>query len=103
MKNTISHLDGWLYVAIGVCPVLIAELSTKDALEVMSVKCLFWSRLIIITIGAAAGAGKTYRSTNFADKKDQDKAIDKAENPDKYPLTADNPSVVTTETKTTLS
>lgn len=78
MNRKISHLDGWLYVIIGVCPILTAELSTEDATDLISKPTLFWTRFVLLAIGAAAGSGKTYRSTTFADKKDQDSTIDTA-------------------------
>ena len=61
-----SHLDGWLYVAVAVCAFLTGALGSDEATKLISPEYLFKLKTLVGALGAAALAGKMYRSTTFA-------------------------------------
>lgn len=68
-----NHIDGWLYVGLGICAALLAILDTTDAGKYIGEPALFYIKAYASIFNAALLAGKMYRSTNFAQAQ-QDKA-----------------------------
>jgi hypothetical protein len=69
----INHIDGWLYVGVAVCAAITASLGTDEAIKFVPPEYLFKLKLITGAIGAGMLAGKMYRSTGFADAKQEEK------------------------------
>lgn len=65
MKN--ATIDGILYVCIAVFMFQQNFLSSDDVYKYVSPFVVFWSKFVVGTLGAAAGALKMFRSTTFAD------------------------------------
>lgn len=73
MKPVINHIDGFLYVGMAICTTVTALMETADAIANISPKHLFVIRSVFEVVGAACLAAKTYRSTTFANKQQQDR------------------------------
>lgn len=65
----IDHIDGWLYVGIAAAGCALNHLTTTEAREIFSPAYLFFLRFYADLLGAACLAGKTYRSTTYAETK----------------------------------
>ena len=74
MKQTINHIDGWLYVGMAVCTAVTAALSSADAQKFFDPQSLWLVKTYAEVLGAAFLAGKTYRSTTFANMQKKDDA-----------------------------
>lgn len=75
-----SHIDGWLYVGVAVCAAITASLGTDEAVKFINPEMLFKLKTITGAIGAGMLAGKMYRSTTFAQIKNQSaETVDKPE------------------------
>ena len=69
----IDHIDGWLYVGIAVAGCALNHLTTSEAQSLFSPLYLFFLRFYTDLLGAACLAGKTYRSTTYAEAKEKAK------------------------------
>ena len=61
-----NHIDGWLYVGLGICAATLAILDTTDAGKFMAPAALFYTKAYCSILNAALLSAKMYRSTTFA-------------------------------------
>lgn len=76
MKLASAHLDGLLYLVIAVTGAggIATSLGSDEAVKFIEPNVLFYSKMINAAIFTAATALKTFRSTSFADHKEEQKA-----------------------------
>ncbi len=70
MKLT-NHIDGWLYVGIGLCTALTNSFTTEAAAKFVDPVTLFYFNAYLSALNAALLAAKMYRSTAYGDVKAQ--------------------------------
>lgn len=68
--NKTNHIDGWLYVGLGICAATMAILDTTDAGKFILPVVLFYVKAYTSILNSALLAAKMYRSTNFAKAED---------------------------------
>ena len=68
-----KYFDGWLYAVIAFCGATSAALSTDEAFDLFTHQTLFWAKLASNSIGATALALKMWRSTAYAQIKEESK------------------------------
>lgn len=66
-------IDGMLYVWIAVLTSIATSFSSDDAAKYMSPQLLFWLKMTIGAISAGVVSIKMFRSTSFADHKEEKK------------------------------
>ena len=66
-------VDGSLYVIIAVLASAIAFISSDDAAKYIEAGTLFWIKGIVTSLNAAAVALKMYRSTQYAEHREEKK------------------------------
>lgn len=72
-----NHIDGWLYVGLGICAATMAILDTTDAGKFILPVALFYVKAYTSILNSALLAAKMYRSTNFAKAQDAAEAAAK--------------------------
>ena len=74
MKWKPVHVDGALWVSIGLFTAMLAGLNSDDAYKYCNPYVLFWVRWFLTSVNGAAMALKMYRSTAYARSQDDEKA-----------------------------
>lgn len=69
-------IDGGLYAAVALFMFLGSQFGTDEAAKYVSPVTLFWLRTFIGSLSATALALKLFRSTSFADSKQENKVAD---------------------------
>jgi hypothetical protein len=69
-------IDGTLYVLIAIFQYLQTEFGSDDAEKFLAPMALFYIKLVVGPIAAALLALKMFRSTSFADHKEEKKLIE---------------------------
>lgn len=67
-----KHIDGWLYVGMGILTPLATVLGTDEAKSFLTPPNLFWAKALVVVVNGGFLAGKTYRSITFANQKEAD-------------------------------